>query len=110
MNEENPVKAYLKTVQLWRLRDVKEAAQSLIKIADQTIKKVDNEGLNGRFSAHHDCLEKAQRLHRASNELYRLRTLIEKIDALEKENAESPPAAEVQEKPQPKAKRRKKKN
>ena len=78
------VKDYLRTVQLWRLRDAKDAAQSLLKISEQTLKKIEQEGYDGHYSAHHDSLEKAQKLHRASSDLYRLKKLIEKIDEIEK--------------------------
>jgi len=84
---------FLEKQQLSRLRDAKMYAQKLMKLSDSAIKKIESEGLKGYYSANHDCLDAALRLHRASNELYRLRVLLEELDkaiALDKKEEKKP--------------------
>jgi capsule polysaccharide export protein KpsE/RkpR len=106
MNDDDPVIAYLRTVQIWRLRDAKEAAQTLIGISEQLIKKIDAEGYNGYYSANHDSLDKAQKIHRACNDLFRFRMIMEKIDKIKKIEMIPTPSGSV-EKPKTKSVKKK---
>lgn len=103
----------LEEQQLERLRDAKMYAQRLLDISKSTITKIDSDGLKGYYSVHHDCLDVALRLHRASNELYRLRVLLEKLDKaieLGKKEEKKPAKTVVPSQPAPKSKSRKKKD
>ena len=111
MSDESTIKAFIKNEQLWRLRDAKEQAQRLIELSTALIRKIETEGLNGRYSINDDCLGVAQRVHRACNDLWRMRTLIEQMELATKSKEPSTSTEPVvQTSPQPKSKRRKKKS
>ncbi len=55
-----------------RLRWLKSCCKEVVKCAEETAKKIDAEGLGGNFSCNHDVLKWAERVHRASYELWLL--------------------------------------
>ena len=64
--------------QLWKrhltvLEDMRTAAEQLIRVAKDTIKKIDANGMEGYYSVNHDCRQWAERLHYASHEAQILR-------------------------------------
>jgi len=107
MSDESPVYKFLRQEQLWRLRDAKEQGQRLIDIGEELIRKIEKDGLKGYYSVNHDCLAVARRVHGACNELWRLRTLIEKLEAFDKEQQNEPNKSTIS---TSKPKRRKKKD
>ena len=113
-NKENdPVRAMLRQEQNWRLRDLREGSERLIKEANRLIKKVEAEGYDGYYSINSDVLGVARKVHVACNDLWRLRVLNEKLDNVKKntpENVRCEPESAAPKKPQTKSKRRKKKS
>lgn len=58
-----------------RLRKIewlRSCCNEIIKCAQQTVKKIDNNGLAENFSCNHDIEKWAERVHRASYELWLL--------------------------------------
>jgi len=55
-----------------RLRWLKSCCEQVISCADQTLKKIETEGLKGNFSCNHDIQKWSERIHRTSYELWLL--------------------------------------
>ena len=77
--EKNLIDSILED-QKYTLEHVKIRATSLRNSADELVKKIEREGLKGRYSVSHDCIRYSQDVWRGCLRLYEIRKLIEKID------------------------------
>ena len=62
------------------LEDMRTAAEQLIVVAKRTLKTLDDNGIDGYYSANHDCRQWAERLHYSSHEAQILRGIRVQID------------------------------
>ncbi len=70
---------------LWKrhltvVENMRTHAEQLIRVAKDTIKKIDKNGIDGYYSANHDCRQWAERLHYSSHEAQILRGIRVQID------------------------------
>ena len=70
---------------LWKrhltvVENMRTHAEQLIRVAKDTIKKIDTNGIDGYYSANHDCRQWAERLHYSSHEAQILRGIRVQID------------------------------
>ena len=55
--------------QIRLLMDLKNKLEGLIYICQESIKKIESEGIKGYYSGNHDCTKYAEMAHKLSNEL-----------------------------------------
>lgn len=68
---------------LAKLKWLKDCLTEVIKASEETLSKLESEGLRGHYSCNHDVQKWAERVHRVSYELWLLRDISE---TLAKEN------------------------
>lgn len=77
---------------LLKLRWLRDCLVEVIKVSNETLKKIESEGLKGRYSCNHDVQKWAERVHRVSYELWLLRDISEILsqEALKPSKKEKP--------------------
>tara|TARA_B100000214_G_C23788384_1_gene544710 strand:- start:12 stop:266 length:255 start_codon:yes stop_codon:yes gene_type:complete len=63
-----------------RLDDLRRWLKETVKVAEESLKLIDERGLSGNYSCNHDILKWAERAHRASYELWLLGDIEREIE------------------------------